>query len=82
MACFGTYGVLNKLRKSCGNTLLCLFFFSTAFAQPPVTSKWKEYVAQVKADPSKKMVELRSVVPGIVYDLRYASLNNFMTNDY
>jgi D-alanyl-D-alanine dipeptidase len=35
----------------------------------------KEGVTQ---DSLKKMVELRSVVPDIVYDLRYATTNNFM----
>lgn len=66
-----------------------LLFFSTLwllqvvaqtnnFTRPPVTSKWEEYRKQVKADSTKKMVEVKSVIPGIVYDLRYATLNNFM----
>jgi D-alanyl-D-alanine dipeptidase len=36
------------------------------------------YRQQVLADSAKKMVELRSLVPGLRYDLRYASTNNFM----
>lgn len=36
------------------------------------------YRAQVEADPSKKMVELQSLMPGLHYDLRYATTNNFM----
>lgn len=36
------------------------------------------YRTQVKADSSKKMVELRSLVTGVRYDLRYATTNNFM----
>lgn len=39
---------------------------------------WKEYRHQVKEDPSKQMVELSKFIPGIVYDLRYATTNNFM----
>jgi D-alanyl-D-alanine dipeptidase len=59
-------------------------FLNTAFSQakgytkPNNTAKWKEYKRQVKADSSKKMVELKLVIPGIVYDLRYATTNNFM----
>src|SRR5687767_11120429 len=44
----------------------------------PITSDWKEYRHQVKNDPSKQMVELGTFIPGIVYDLRYATTNNFM----
>jgi D-alanyl-D-alanine dipeptidase len=43
-----------------------------------VISDWKEYSHQVKNDPTKKMVELGTFIPGIVYDLRYATTNNFM----
>ncbi len=64
---------------------IAFFIFSiTAFSQengytkPHYTAKWKEYKRQVKADSSKKMVELKSVIPGIFYDLRYATTNNFM----
>ncbi|MBL0130191.1 MAG: M15 family metallopeptidase [Chitinophagaceae bacterium] len=48
------------------------------YTRPPVTDKWAEYQNQVKKDADKKMVELKSLIPGICYDLRYASLNNFM----
>jgi D-alanyl-D-alanine dipeptidase len=44
----------------------------------PVTSAWKAYREQVKRDPSKKMVDLSSIIPGLVFDLRYAGVNNFM----
>lgn len=43
-----------------------------------VTKKLKDYRNQVRQDPEKRMVELSSLIPGIVYDIRYASLNNFM----
>jgi D-alanyl-D-alanine dipeptidase len=58
--------------------------FYTIYAQdsitskPPVTHKWKDYKKQVKADDTKKMVELKTKIPAIVYDLRYATTNNFM----
>jgi zinc D-Ala-D-Ala dipeptidase len=66
-----------------------LFIFSTllllkinaqdsSYTRPPVTSNWDEYKKQVKKDSLKKMVELKTMVPGIVYDLRYATTNNFM----
>jgi D-alanyl-D-alanine dipeptidase len=51
---------------------------TTGYIRPPVTSKWEEYRKQVKEDSTKKMVEIKTVIPGIVYDLRYATLNNFM----
>lgn len=50
----------------------------SSYTKPVVTSKWEEYKEQVKKDPAKKMVELKSVIPRIVYDLKYASLHNFM----
>jgi D-alanyl-D-alanine dipeptidase len=48
------------------------------YNRPPVTDRYDDYKKQVKKDPAKKMVELKSAVPTIVYDLRYASTNNFM----
>lgn len=48
------------------------------YNRPPVTDKWEVYRQQVAEDSTKKMVELKSLMPGIVYDLRYATVNNFM----
>lgn len=66
-------------------TLIFLTFYgltSTAqdagYTRPPLTDKYDDYKQQVKADSTKRMVELKSAVPGIVYDLRYATTNNFM----
>lgn len=50
----------------------------TSYTRPSVTGKWDDYQKQVKKDSTKKMVELKGLIPGIVYDLRYASRNNFM----
>jgi D-alanyl-D-alanine dipeptidase len=79
----------NKLRNHLLPSRLLLFIFSTvivsnlaaqdsSYTRPPVVSSWKEYRDQVEVDPSRKMVELRSLIPGLVYDLRYATTNNFM----
>jgi D-alanyl-D-alanine dipeptidase len=48
------------------------------FIRPPVTDKMDDYNKQVKSDSDKKMVELKKMIPTIIYDLRYASTNNFM----
>lgn len=48
------------------------------YTRPPVTDKWKEYRQQVKTDSMKKMIELKAAIPTLLYDLRYASTNNFM----
>lgn len=50
----------------------------TSYTRPQLTNKWDDYKGQVKKDSLKKMVELKSMIPGIVYDLRYATVNNFM----
>ena len=79
----------NKIRNRFYIRLLLLFIFSTSFfiaaiaqdsgfVRPAVTDKMKDYNEQIKKDPAKKMSELKSVIPGIVYDLRYATTNNFM----
>ncbi|MBC7875267.1 MAG: M15 family metallopeptidase [Ferruginibacter sp.] len=62
------------------STLLCVQIKAQdpGYTRPPVTAHWEDYQKQVKNDSSKKMVELKSLVPGIVYDLRYATVNNFM----
>lgn len=46
--------------------------------RPVVIKKLPEYYQQVKDDSTKRMVELKEIIPGIRYDLRYASTNNFM----
>jgi D-alanyl-D-alanine dipeptidase len=44
----------------------------------PLLANTSGYLQTVGRDSAKKMVELRSLAPGIVYDLRYAGQNNFM----
>ncbi|HEX7902840.1 MAG TPA: M15 family metallopeptidase [Chitinophagaceae bacterium] len=78
-----------KLRNPFCNGLLMILIFSTmpvgkiiardtSYTKPALTDQWKQYRQQVLHDPAKKMVELKSLIPGIVYDLRYATTNNFM----
>lgn len=76
----------NKIRKGfyslwlIFSTLLscCSWSQDTGYIRPPVTAKWDDYKKQVKNNPAKEMKELKSLIPGIIYDLRYATTNNFM----
>ena len=64
--------------------VLCLFILhhSSSVAQNKygvsVIDNKDSYKRSISQDSSKKMVELRSLIPDIVYDLRYATTNNFM----
>ena len=53
-------------------------FAQDTINRPPVTASWDKYLAQVKKDSTRRMVELKQLVPGLIYDLRYAGTNNFM----
>jgi zinc D-Ala-D-Ala dipeptidase len=72
----------NRLVIFLGVFLLSLPAISTGqdslAKQPSVTRKWQDYIKQVKDDSTKQMVELKSAIPGLVYDLRYAGANNFV----
>lgn len=66
--------------------LLLLFYpLAPALSQQLDTSKYgvatvKDpawYLRSVKADPNKQMVELKQLMPGLVYELHYASTDNF-----
>ena len=50
----------------------------TSWTRPPVTDKWADLAAQINADSSKRMLELKQWIPGIVYELHYATTDNFM----
>lgn len=80
---------MNKVIKPFRIYLLQIVIFSTGinsftyaqdstYKRPVHTSKWKEYRGQVRDDSTKRMVELQSLMPGLKYDLRYATKNNFM----
>ncbi len=52
---------------------------AAAIAQkPPMLDKYKEYKRSVLKAPSRQMIELKSLAPTIVYDLKYALADNFM----
>lgn len=81
--------MIAKITKRFNNQQLSLYIFSTFFfistyaQQPiesklPVTNKYKIYKKQVKQDLAKRMIELKTFIPSLVYDLRYATTNNFM----
>jgi D-alanyl-D-alanine dipeptidase len=46
-------------------------------AQLKVTTSYNDYRRQVAKDGKKQMVELKSLVPSIHYDLKYATTDNF-----
>jgi D-alanyl-D-alanine dipeptidase len=46
--------------------------------QPPVITRYTAYKQSIRKDSLKKMVELRTIMPDIKYELRYATINNFM----
>ena len=66
--------------------LLCLFFdFSIANSCPAQSCKTDapckytkaDLQQSIKADPRKKLVALKALIPGLVVDLRYGTTNNF-----
>ncbi len=50
----------------------------SSYTKPLLTDKYNKYKKQVKTDSAKKMIELKSIIPSIIYELRYATHNNFM----
>lgn len=67
-------------------SVLIFFRLSPLSAQEADTNRYgvsvidniMTYRQLAQADPAKKMVELQSLIPGLRYDLRYATTNNFM----
>ncbi len=68
-------------------TLLVIFLWLTAldlpaqdsnYTKPAMTSDPDHFRRQYEQDSTKKMIELKSMIPRLVYDLRYATTNNFM----
>jgi len=81
--------IVSKIRKRVNTWPLLAVFLTqipvtdlaaqdTASIRPSVTQKLQVYKWQVKDDPNREMVELKSVALNIIYDLRYATINNFM----
>ena len=77
---------MNKLQNPPLILMIALFIFSTSYSsgaqdslkRPLVTSDMADYIRQAMVVPGKKMVELKILIPDLIYDIRYASLNNFM----
>ena len=65
-----------KLRRTILSILFSLPILTSA-QELTLIKKWKDYEKTVRKDSGQRMVELRSVIPGIVYDLRYARVDNF-----
>lgn len=81
--------MFTKIRNPFSFSQLVLLIFSTVHVlltnaqdtgniRPPLTNNWRVYKTQVLHDPAKKMIELRSLTPDLIYDLRYATHDNFM----
>lgn len=68
-----------KIKIICGFYLLSLTYFSTEAAgqEFKIIRKSKTYRQRVHGDSLQKMIELKSLMPEIIYDLRYATNNNF-----
>jgi len=43
-----------------------------------VTTHFNIYLNQINLDTTKRLLELKTVVPNVIYDLRYAGTDNFM----
>ena len=79
--------MFNKITNRFNIKLLATIIFSTTLL--PILSAQKKselqvikdfalYKQSLKTDSLKKMVELKTIVPNIQYDLRYSTTNNFM----
>lgn len=51
--------------------------YTAAFAQIQPVKELKVYRNQAAADSLQKMIEIKTLIPNIVYDLRYATQKNF-----
>jgi zinc D-Ala-D-Ala dipeptidase len=56
-----------------GAILLC----SIAHAQVKTVKSARIYRQQVSTDSLQKMIEIKTLIPNVIYDLRYATTNNF-----
>lgn len=51
--------------------------YTVAFAQVKPVKKTKIYQQQIQNDSQQQMIEIKTLIPNIIYDLRYATENNF-----
>lgn len=80
--------MINKIHLRTGFFYLIILFFSPLnklFCQELITSKYgvtyidnkKSFITTIEKDSLKQMVELRTLIPNIHYELRYGTVNNF-----
>src|SRR6476620_4234723 len=67
---------IKKIRGVCLLTILPLWACVLAQSPGPVL-KIQAYRQSVKKDSLQRMVELKTILPDVEYDLRYASTDNF-----
>jgi zinc D-Ala-D-Ala dipeptidase len=82
--------MINKIRKalSLKRTLLLFFWASPVLLKAQQLKKSSygvsvlqsvtSFKASLKADSNKRMVELKELIPALMYDLRYAGTDNFV----
>lgn len=79
--------MVDKITNRFNIKLLVTIIFSTTWllnlwaqknSEPQVIREYSLYKQSVKSDSLRKMVELKTIMPNIQYDLRYATTNNFM----
>lgn len=86
MAVFQIIKLGKRLHIAIGTFIFFLSYVSDATAQEFKTSSYgvkylaaeKTYKHSVAEDAQKKMIELKSLLPAVVYDLRYATATNFV----
>lgn len=86
MAVFQILKIRNWLQTLRNTALFFLFLPFTGISQKLKTSSYgvkyissfKSYHKSIELDSMKKMLELKQLIPTIVYDLRYATENNFV----
>jgi D-alanyl-D-alanine dipeptidase len=68
-----------KIKIICGVCLTIILSLTqpTHAQQLTIVSKYKTYWQKLQTDSLQKMIELKNLVPGLVYELRYATKNNF-----
>lgn len=58
-------------------TVIIIQLCTIALGQVQAVENPKMYRQQVHADSMQKMIEIKTLIPNIIYDLRYATKNNF-----
>jgi D-alanyl-D-alanine dipeptidase len=79
--------MVNKITNRFNIKLLAVIIFSTTSlpilhaqknSEPQVIKEYALYKQSLKNDSLKRMIELKTIMPNIQYDLRYSTTNNFM----